>query len=145
MVRAAILILFLISREKALSFTPLNLILLFSPSVMSDSLWPHGLQHTRLPCPSPSPGACSNPCPLSQWCHPSILSSVVPFSSCLQSLPASGSFLMRTFCFLFYLYSLQTFHPCLFPDGLASLSLCGKSLRQYCHLPTSNCHTRPLS
>ena len=56
--------------------------------------WPHGLQHTRLPCPSPSPRACSNSCPLSQWCHPTISSSVVLFSSCLQSFPASGSFLM---------------------------------------------------
>ena len=54
-------------------------------------LWSHGLQHARLPCPSPSPGACSNSCPLSQWCHPTISSSVIPFS-CLQSLPASGSF-----------------------------------------------------
>ena len=69
--------------------------LLFSCSVVSDSLWSHGLQHTRLPCPSPSPGACSNSCPLSQWCHPTILSSVVPFSSCLKSFPASGSFLMN--------------------------------------------------
>ena len=62
---------------------------------MSDSLWPHGLQHARLPCPSPTPGVCSNSCPLSQWCHPTNLSSVVPFSSCLQSFPASGSFLMN--------------------------------------------------
>ena len=62
----------------------------FSRSVMSNSLWPHGLQHTRLPCPSPNPGVCSNSCPLSQWCHPTILSSVVPFSSCLQSFPAPG-------------------------------------------------------
>ena len=61
---------------------------------MSDSLRPHGLQHARLPCPSPSPGVCSDSCPLSWWCHPTILSSVEPFSSCLQSLPASGSFLM---------------------------------------------------
>ena len=66
----------------------------FSSSVMSDSLWPHGLQHARLSCSSPSPGACSNPCPSNQWCHPTISSSVVPFSSCLQSFPASGSFLM---------------------------------------------------
>ena len=58
---------------------------------MSDSLWPHGLHHTRLPCPSPTPGACSNSHPLSQWCHPTISSSVVPFSSHLQSFPASGS------------------------------------------------------
>ena len=55
---------------------------------------PHGLQHTRLPCPSPSPRACSNSCPLSQWCHPTILSSIIPFSSCIQSFPASGSFSM---------------------------------------------------
>ena len=68
--------------------------MLFSHSVLSDSLWPHGLQHTRLPCPSLSPGACSNSCPLSWWCHPTISSSVVPFSSCLQYFPASGSFLM---------------------------------------------------
>ena len=61
---------------------------------MSNSLWPHGLQHTRLPCPSPTPRACSNSCPLSQRCHPIISSSVVPFSSCLWSFPASGSFPM---------------------------------------------------
>ena len=67
---------------------------MFSRSLVSDSLWPHGLQHTRFPCPSPSPRACSNSCPLSQWCHPTISSSVIPFSSCLQSFPASGSFLM---------------------------------------------------
>ena len=66
--------------------------LLFSHSVMSDSLWPHGLQHARLPCPSPSPGACSNSCPLSRWCHPTSSSSVVPFCSCLRSFPVSGSF-----------------------------------------------------
>ena len=59
---------------------------------MSSSLWPYGLQHTRLPCPSPSPRACSNSCPLNRWCHPTISSSVIPFSSCLQSFPASGSF-----------------------------------------------------
>ena len=64
----------------------------FSCSVMSDSLQPHGLQHARLPCPSPTPWACSNSCPLSWWCHPTISSSVIPFSSHLQSFPASGSF-----------------------------------------------------
>ena len=69
----------------------------FSHSVVSDSLQPHGLQHTRLPYPSPTPEACSNSCPSSQWCHPSISSSVVPFSSCLQSFPASGSFQMSQF------------------------------------------------
>ena len=61
---------------------------------MSDALQPYGLQNTRLPCPSLSYKVCSNSCPLSQWCHPTILSSVFPFSSCLQSFPASGSFLM---------------------------------------------------
>jgi len=64
---------------------------LFSRSVVSNSLRPHGLQYRRLPCPSPTPGAYSNSCPLSQWCHPTISSSVVP-SSHLQSFPASGSF-----------------------------------------------------
>ena len=66
----------------------------FSHSVMSDSLWPHGLQDARPPCPAPTPGVYSNPCPSSQWCHPAISSSVVPCSSCPQSLPASGSFPM---------------------------------------------------
>ena len=63
----------------------------FSHSVVSDSLQPHGWQHARPPCPSPAPGVYSNSCPLSQWCHPTISSSVVPFSSSLQSFPASGS------------------------------------------------------
>ena len=66
----------------------------FSRSVVSDSLRPRGPQHTRPPCPSPPPGVHPNPCPLSQWCHPIISSSVVPFSSCPQSFPASGSFQM---------------------------------------------------
>ena len=70
--------------------TPLQL--LFSCSVVSDSLQPYGLQHARLPCPSPSPGVCWNSCPFSWWCHPTISSSVIPFSTCLQSFPASGSF-----------------------------------------------------
>ena len=64
---------------------------------MSDSLWPRGLQHTRFPCPSPTPGACLNSCLWSQWCHPTISFSVVPFSSCLQSFLASGSFPMSQF------------------------------------------------
>ena len=59
---------------------------------MSNCLWPHGLQHARPPCPSPTPRVHPNPCPLSGWCHPTISSSVVPFSSCPQSFPASGSF-----------------------------------------------------
>ena len=69
----------------------------FSCSVMSNSLRPHGLQHTRPPCPSPTPRACSNSCPLSRWCHRTISSSVIPFSSHLQSFPASGSFQMSQF------------------------------------------------
>ena len=64
----------------------------FSCSVVSNSLRPHGLQHSRPPCSSPTPEACSNSCPLSRWCHPTISSSVVPFSSHLQSFPGSGSF-----------------------------------------------------
>ena len=66
----------------------------FSHSVMSNSLRPHELQHARPPCPSPTPGVHSDSCPSSQWCHPAISSSVVPFSSCPQSLPPSGSFPM---------------------------------------------------
>ena len=66
----------------------------FSRSLVSDSLWPHELPHARPPSPSPTPGVHPNSCPLIQWCHPAISSSVVPFSSCLQSLPASESFAM---------------------------------------------------
>ena len=66
----------------------------FSHSVVPNSWWPHGLQHARLPCPSLFPRACLSSCPSSRWCHPTISSSVIPFSSCLQSFPASGSFPM---------------------------------------------------
>ena len=69
----------------------------FSRSVVSDSRRYHGLHHASPPCPSPTPGACSNSCPLSRWCHPTISSSVVPISSSLQSLPPSGSFQMSQF------------------------------------------------
>ena len=69
----------------------------FSPSVMSNSLRPHGLEHARLPCPSPTPRACSNSGPSGQWCHPTISSSVVPFSSYLQPFPASWSFPISQF------------------------------------------------
>ena len=70
-------------------------------SVRSDSLWPHGLQHARLPCPSPTPGICSNSCPLSQWCHPTILASVTPFSSCPPSFPASVVWVLtNAWCYL---------------------------------------------
>ena len=69
----------------------------FSPSVMSDLLQPHGLEHARLPCPSPTPGDYSNSCPFSRWCHSTNESSIIPLSSCLQSFPASGSFQMSQF------------------------------------------------
>ena len=69
----------------------------FSHSVVSDSLQPRGLQHARLPCPSPTPGSCSNSCLLSWWCHPAISSTVIPFFSCLESFPASGPFPMSQF------------------------------------------------
>ena len=79
----------------------------FSNSIVSDCLWPNGLQHARPPCPSPIARAYSNSCPLSKWCHPTISSSVVPFSSCPQSFPASGSFQMSQ----------------LFPSGSQSISI----------------------
>ena len=74
----------------------MNHLLLFTWSVVSNSLWHHGLQHARFSCPSSS-GACSNSCPLSWWGHPAISSSIVPFSSCLPSYPAPGSLLMNQF------------------------------------------------
>ena len=77
--------------------TYISILLLFSRSVISNSLWPHGLQHPRLPCPSLSSRACLKSCSLSQWYHPTISSSVIPFSSCLQSFPASGSFPISQF------------------------------------------------
>ena len=80
------------NHETVIEFTVYTL--QFSHSAVSNSLQPHGLQHARLPCPSPTPRACSNSCPSSHWCHPTISSSAVPFSSSLQSFPASGSFPM---------------------------------------------------
>ena len=74
-----------------------DLAIQFSHSVVSNSLGPHELQHAWLPCPSPTPGACSNSCPSSRWCHPTVSSSVIPFSSCLQSFPTSASFLRSQF------------------------------------------------
>ena len=84
--------LFLVQRDSVL-LVNINSVQ-FSHSVMSDSLWPHELQHARPPCPSPTPGVYPNSCPSSRWCHPAISSSVIPFSSSPQSLPASGSFPM---------------------------------------------------
>ena len=80
-----------------LSLSVTDITVRFSRSVMSDSLRPHESQHTRPLCPSPTPGVHPNSCPLSQWCHPTISASVVSFSSCLQSFPASGSFLSQLF------------------------------------------------
>ena len=80
--------------SEAPGITPSNTFSQFSRSVVSDSLWPHELQHARPPCLSQTPRVYSNSCPLSRWCHPAISSSVVPFSSCPQSLQASGSFPM---------------------------------------------------
>ena len=113
---------------------------------MSDCLWPHGPPHTRLPCPSPTLGACSNSCPSSPWCHPTISSSVILFSSYLQSFPASGSFLMSQF----FVSGGQNIGASVsasvlpvniqgwFPLGLTSLiSLLSKSLLQHHSLKAS--------
>ena len=94
-----------VSLEKSNSFFSLNFLIYkmgissvqLSCSVLSNSLRPHESQHARPPCPSPTPGVYSNPCPSSRWCHPAISSSVIPFSSCLQSLLVSGSFQMSHF------------------------------------------------
>ena len=84
---------------------------MFSHKIMSNSLWPNGLQHTRLPCPSLSPGVCSNSRPLSLWCHWAISSSIAPFSSCSQSFPASQSFRMsQVFASVTQILELQLQH-----------------------------------
>ena len=93
--------LFLIGQHPK-SLRPSLISVQFSCSVVSNSLGPHGLQHARLPCPSPTPRVYSNSCSLTRWCHPTVSSSVVPSSSCLQSFPASGSFLMSRFFFFFF-------------------------------------------
>ena len=82
---------------KCPSLNNLNSFVIVCHSVVSSSLRPHGMQHNRLLCPSPSPGVCSNSCPLSLWCRPTILLSAASFSSCLQTFPASGSFPMSQF------------------------------------------------
>ena len=81
-----------IKTQLHLNFTQIPQFSSVQSLIMSDSLRPHGLQHARLPCPPPTPRLCSNSRPSSRWCHPTISSSVIPFSSCLQSFPASGSF-----------------------------------------------------
>ena len=111
--------------------------LLFSHSVVSDSLQPRGPQHTRPPCPSPTPGVYWNSCPSSRWCHPTISSSVIPFSSRLQSSPASGSFLR---CQLFTKLLLMNIHNW-FPLGLNGLiSLQSKGLSQVFSNTTTQKH-----
>ena len=97
----------------------------FSCSVVSDSLRPHESQHARPPCPSPAPGVYSNSCLSSRWCHPAISSSVVPFSSCPQSLPASGSFLMSQLCISWPKYWSFSFsiHPSNEHPGLISFRM----------------------
>ena len=87
----------LLKEERFILDTCSWLLLLFCSSVVAGSLWPHGLQRTRLPCPSLTPAVCSHSCPSSWWCHPTISSSVIPFSSCLQSFPTSGSFTLSQF------------------------------------------------
>ena len=87
----------LVDLQYYIHFRYTTLLLLFSHPVVSDSLWPHGLQHARPPCLSPTPGVYSNSCPLNRWCHPTISFFVVPFSSWVQSFSASGSFPMSKF------------------------------------------------
>ena len=88
-------LLFAVHNKNSLFYCFTNLVVVFSRSVVSNFLQSHGLQHTRLPCLSLSPRVCSNSCPSSRWCYPIISSSVIAFSSCLQSFSASGSFPMR--------------------------------------------------
>ena len=87
----------IIARENYRLISLMYISSVFSRSVVSNSLWPHELQHARPPCPSPIPGLHSNSRPSSRWCHPTISSAVIPFSSCFQSFPASGSFPMSQF------------------------------------------------
>jgi len=99
----------------------------FSCSVMSNSLWPHGPQNARPPCPSPTPGVYSNSCPLSQWCHSAISSSVIHFSSHLQSFPASESFQIRwpkywNFCISILPMNIQDWFPLGWTDWVSLLS-----------------------
>ena len=108
-------------------------ILQLSRSAVSSSLQPHESQHDRPPCPSQTPGVYSNSCPSSRWCHPAISSSVVPFSTCPQSLPASGSFPILSYCQIpicknfqheFHQQSMRTNFPSFAPECTAVLSFC---------------------
>ena len=118
-------------------------LLLFSLLVMSDTLWSHGLQGSRLPCPSLSPRVCSDPCPLSRWCHPTISFSVFPFFSCLQFFPESGSFptsqlfVCRSLCSLTYtncfLFSHCGYLPALITVQLGSWVIVSLYIVMYSH------------
>ena len=118
----------------------------FSRSVMSDSLWPRGLQHARLPCLSPTPGVCSNSCALSRWCHPTISSSVVPFFFSLQSFPASESFPVSQFfisgdqsmyTMLKYMYVYTVLKITVRDDGSTQKASCSSITTQFCFLWSS--------
>ena len=129
------LVLFLIAVGGSLTVLGWMLLILFISvqslrvGFMSSSLQNHGQQHARLPCPSLTPGACSNSCPSSHWCHPTISSSVIPFSSCLQSFPASGSFQMSQFFASASTSVLLIYIQDWFPLGLTDLiSLLSKGL-----------------
>ena len=111
----------------------------FSRSAVSDSLWPHESQHARPPCPSPTPGVHPNPCPLCQWCHPTISSSVVPFSSCPQSFPRSlainclifnyvGEFLVS---YIFVIHSTWSKHWYVFSPLKSVISFMIQDIRQF--------------
>ena len=104
-----------------LSLLPIFFFIQFGSVAQLCLLWPHGMQHTRLPCTSPSPRVCSNSCPLSRWCHSTISSSVIPISSCPQSFPASGSFPMS---WLFASGS-QTFGPQSVSASVLSMNIQG--------------------
>ena len=121
------------------------ILLLFSSSTVSDSLQPHGLQHSRLPCPSLSPRACSNSCPLNQWYHPTISSSVIPFSSCLHPFPALGSLQMSQLLASGGQSMWASASALIFPmniQGWFPLGLTGLiSLIKNVHIPDSLCCT----
>ena len=112
----------------------------FSCSVMSDSLWPHESQHTRPPSPSPTPAVHSDSRPSSQWCHPAISSSVIPFSSCPQSLPASESFPMSQLCMRWPKY--WSFGFSIIPPLILSVKFLGLNISIFTSLPNAKIQTR---
>ena len=130
----------------------LDVVVVFRHSFMSGSLWPHGLQHARFPCPSLSPGVCSNSYLLSWWCHPTISSSVTPFSSCPQSFPASGPFPMSWLFPKYWSFSFSI-SPSSDYSGLISYSslshilvlhFCPFQLHHFTHVSFVSLHCKPL-